>query len=335
MQLPEEYVIQKFYQHCNRVVYNKQNGTYAGGCAVCREGKSWHKKRRCTYTPEKNLIGCFNCGYVSQPLKWIQTVEPGLTYQDILDETLSFENLPIIINKDPKPLPKVETLPKDSINLCDPAQVAYYKDHKVVQDALDIIKQRRLDTAINKPDSLWLSLTDYYMKNRIIIPFYDDNRSIIFYQARSIYSKDEPRYLNKFQSARALYNINKIDSSFEYIFIFEGPIDASFIKNGTAVCGINEGSYFTQLQQEQMLCYPLHKKIWVLDNQWIDIEARKKSNQLLDENENVFIWPYALKNYKDINEYCIDKKLDQIDPQFINENTFTGLKGKLALSVIR
>ena len=47
--LPENYIIQKFYEYAGYVQYLKHNNTYNGCCPICHEGKSWGKKKRCFY----------------------------------------------------------------------------------------------------------------------------------------------------------------------------------------------------------------------------------------------------------------------------------------------
>ena len=151
-------------------------------------------------------------------------------------------------------------------------------------------------------------------------------------------SNKYPKYLSKIGGDKSLYNINKIDEDDEYIFVFEGPIDSFFIKNGTAVAGIQENSHktFSTLQEKQLSQFVFYKKIWVLDSQWLDRASKIKTRKLLDSGESVFIWPEELgRKYKDINDYCIDNKLDTIDRQLILSNTSTGIKGNLQLSVVR
>jgi hypothetical protein len=224
--------------------------------------------------------------------------------------------------------------------LFDENQVAYYKDNKVVSDALSLVSKRRLNTAVNRPDTLWLSLNDKTHKNRIIIPFYDVNKNIIFYQSRAIYEKDtrtKPKYLGKINGERSLYNLNKVSPDLDYIFIFEGPIDSFFVRNGTAVAGIQEQSHktFTHLQQNQIAAFRLYTKIWVLDSQWQDQASKNKTEKLLENNERVFIWPEEIgKKFKDINELCIAAKRDSIDPEFFVKNSYTDIKAKLMLADI-
>jgi len=340
--LPREYIVQKFYQYAGYPKFKKITNVYEAGCPVCREGNSWGKKRRCYYIVEKNNICCHNCGWFSEPFKWIETVS-GLTSKEILSESKNYDILPLdLLADNPKVEQKINTskLPKDSINLFDAQQLLFYENNNVVKEALKLIKKRRLDTALNRPQSLWISLIDRIHKNRLIIPFYDKNNDIIFYQSRTIFNdttKFYPKYLSKVNSERSLYNINNITTDIEHIFITEGPIDAFFIKNGTAVAGIQENSStnFTKLQSEQLQDFKLFKKIWVLDSQWNDIASRKKTVKLLGNGETVFIWPERIgKTFKDINELCVTKNLDSISTEFIIENSYNDLKGKLLMTNI-
>ncbi len=330
--LPREYVVQKFYQYVKKPTYNRASDNYQGSCCLCSD--SVGKKRRCYYLPKKDLIYCFNCSYSHRPIKWIQEVTKD-TREEILKEAESFDILPTDFfteSKTPKK-EKVPSLPHDSINLFDPFQVKYYKDNAVVRDALRLIKHRRIDTAVNRPQTLWVSLTDIIHKERLIIPFYDITDDIIFYQSRTIYEKeDTAKYLSKSGGDRSLYNINHICSDIEYIFVCEGPIDAFFIQNGTCTCGISEGdgAMFTALQQRQRNMFKFHKVVWVFDSQYCDKTSNQKTKKLLDAGESVFIWPEELgQKYKDINEYCIDNALNEFDLQMILANTFSGKDAKI------
>jgi hypothetical protein len=174
----------------------------------------------------------------------------------------------------------------------------------------------------------------------LILPFYNEIGEIIFYQSRGLLRKDlfsKPKYLSKVNAERSLYGVQNIDSSLEHIFIFEGPIDSYFCKNGLATCGITENSnrMFTSLQKDQLNKLNLYEKIYVLDNQWLDKAALNKSIILSQNNEKVFIWPKELKKYKDFNEICVKLNRDIIKPEFILKNTYSGLKAKILLTEIK
>jgi hypothetical protein len=333
--LPTDYIINIFYQYAG-YPRKKSSGVYYGGCSVCREGHSWMKKRRLYYLVNENIIYCHNCGLSKSPLNWIIEVS-GKTYLEILKESgtyssnLDYYNAKEQTNNISEKIIDIE-LPKDSINLFDPIQIEYYKDNRVVKDALDLIKRRRLDTLINRPKAFYLSLNDQIHCNRLIIPFYDIENKITFYQSREIYSQDgiiKPKYLSKLNSNKEIYGINSIKSDIDKLFIFEGPLDSSCVINGIGICGIK----LTDYQKKLLNNFFTFQKIYVLDNQYIDKTSRKETEFLIKNNQFVFIWPKQYKQ-KDFNEICCDFKIDQISSKFILKNTFSGEIALLKIKMI-
>ena len=338
--IPEQYVVNVLYENIYKISYNKYNKSYNGCCPICKEGNSWGKKKRFYYIPDKELAYCHNCGYSKKALTFITEVTNKSLHQ-IINEVKEFdvEILPI---EEPIEVKKVidKSLPEDCINLSDISQIEYYKDNAVVKTALQLIKDRKLDKGINKPKTFYISLKDVVHKNRLILPFYDENDDIIFYQSRGLTKKDlfeRPKYLSKVGAERSLYGMQNINSNLDNVFIFEGPIDSYFVENGLATCGITERSdkMFTSLQKEQINKLNLYEKIYVLDNQYCDKAALSKSIILADNNEKVFIWPKELKRFKDFNDICVAGNKDKIKPEFILKNTHSGLKAKLLLTEIK
>ena len=338
--VPEQYVIDVLYENVYKISYNKYTKTYNGCCPICKEGGSWGKKKRFYYIPNKELAYCHNCGYSKKALVFITEVT-NKPLHFIINEIKDFDT-EIVIDKKEETVKKEinKSLPEDCINLSDTSQIEYYKDNPAVKEALKIINERKLDKGINKPKTFYISLTDPVHKNRLILPFYNEIGEIIFYQSRGLLRKDlfaKPKYLSKVNAERSLYGVQNIDSSLEQIFIFEGPIDSYFCKNGLATCGITENGskMFTTLQKDQMNKLNFYEKIYVLDNQWLDKAALNKSIILAGSNEKVFVWPKELKTFKDFNEICIAGNKDKIKPEFILKNTYSGLKAKLLLTEIK
>ena len=336
----EQFVVQKFYECVSYPSYNKLAKTYQGSCPFCKEGSSFGKKRRFFYIPKDEYVFCHNCGYSKKTFGFLCDIT-GLPFNMLIAEIKKDDSVSVPL-KDKKPIIKQvsSSLPDDCIKLTDINQLVFHKNNPIVQICLDTIKKRRLDTAINRPKTFYLSLTDKVHKNRLILPFYDMFGDIIYYQTRTLLPADDrikPKYLSKVGADRSLYGINNIDTNLDTVFILEGPIDSYFIKNGLAVCGITEdgSKVFTELQQQQISTLPTYNKIWCLDNQWTDKTSLKKCFSLTDTNEKMFIWPEELKNVKDFNEYCIINKKNQIDPQFIINNSFSGLKAKIILTKIK
>ncbi len=97
MVLPEAYIVQKFYQYAGKPKYNRLTKTYQGGCPICREGKSWGKKRRLFYVIKDNFFHCHNCGWHSNPTNWIIEVS-SLTFEEVLEESKDYDILPKDVN---------------------------------------------------------------------------------------------------------------------------------------------------------------------------------------------------------------------------------------------
>lgn len=335
MDIPEEYIIQKFYQHAGYPKHVKSTNTYTGGCPICREGKSWGRKSRLYYIPKDNVICCHNCGWYSNPVNWVLEVEK-ITFKELARQVETGDYEYGIPKDDPVPI-VTEDLPKDCIDIFDRTQINYYKNNDIVRRAISTVVDRKLHVAKNRPKHLYVTTNDYIHKNRIVIPFYDKNNKCIFYQTRRILDDGTPKYLSKSNSTKSLFNYNNISSSAENVFITEGPLDSCFVENSVAVAGIQQSSNnsFNEIQKAQIDRLFLVQRIWLLDNQWNDETSRQKTSKLLEQGECVFIWPKKLNQHKDINDVCVHYDIDHVSEQFLLENTYCGLKGLIRLKAIR
>lgn len=343
MKVSVDYYVQKFYQIVAHAKFNRLTQTYNGCCPICREGKSYLKKHRLFYILKHNHVFCHNCGFSGDPIKFIQRAT-GQTFKEILEESKDYDILPAEVNLNKAAATLVEkivpTLPEDCINLFDPKQVAFYKENIIVKKVLEYVTTRRIDTAVNRPTSLWLSLTDFTHKNRLVLPFYDDKGNIVFYQSREVFSSDwdGPKYMSKINGDKTVFNLNKIDPTLDKIFIFEGPINACFTKNGVAIAGIQEKSELTltSKQHQQLSSYFTYERIWCLDSQWIDEASNKKTHILIEQGHKVFIWPGGYGQvFKDFNQMAMRLQKDEIPASFITKNAHSGMSARLLMSEIR
>jgi hypothetical protein len=347
--VPEQYSINKFYQYAYRVKHNKYNNTYQAECPICREGSSSGKKRRCYFIPKKELIFCHNCGWSSKPLKWICKVS-GDTINEIINEIKENDyDYGIQEVKDKvKPERYIPDIPDDCIELfeinreelIDNGESILTKDQsQIVEKCLKFIESRNLNIAVNRPKSLYVSFRDPTHKNRLIIPFYDTKGKIVFYQSRKVIDFDpKPRYISKTNGDKTIFGIDKVTNDSDYVFVFEGPFNSFFMKNGVAVGGIQDSQQtFTQKQQDQWDTHlRFYKRIFVLDSQWKDKTSLSKTEKLLDIGETVFIWPENIgKHFKDFNEIAIRGNLDHVSQDFVIGNSFSGLTGKIKLGQIK
>lgn len=310
-------LLEKFYAHSGNPTYNKYTEAYNGSCPICREGKSWLKKKRLFYYPKTKSFYCFNCTRSWNSYSWLQEAA-GMSKDEIDshidDDEYSLYTKREIFLEDKKYIKKEYSLPHDSINLMCPQEQHFYRSNKTFKLALEYIKNRKLDCCINKSNSYYISFTDFVHKNRLCIPYYDDGK-IVFFQTRSL-DGSEPRYLNKIGSEKSLFGIDRIDTSLDYIFLFEGAIDACMVRNGVSVAGLT----LTEVQKKQLYKFPFHKKIWILDNPRFDSAAQKNTFKLLDDNNIVFNWKDI--PFKDFNEWCVSEDLKEIDFNIILSNLY-------------
>ena len=314
--IPESYVLNKFYSYAIDPSFRKHDSTYNAGCPVCKEGKSLGKKKRLFFYPQSNTFHCFNCSKTWSAYSWIINV-CNMT-KDELDYEINTNTHSMDVSKKTTitkfKQKEIPNLPYDSINLYDDIQKNYYSSNSDFLRASQYIKDRRLDTAINKSPNLFVSLTDVIHKNRLCIPFYDRTNKVAFYQTRAL-DGSEPRYLGKQGYEKTVFGIDRVSNDIPYIFIFEGPIDAMFVKNGVSVAGIS----LTRTQSIQLAEFPFHKRIWVLDNPKYDETADKKSRELVRDGEQIFLWGSDM-SFKDFNDMCVKEKLNEIDYKVITQN---------------
>jgi hypothetical protein len=327
MELPQSYTISKFLTYTEGA---KQYNSYlVGGCPICHEGSSWGSKRRLYYYLEDDFLYCYNCSKSWNPYWWIKEVT-GMTYHEIKDDLKESGEGDYILEyqETDESSWELPELPGECVNLKSDVQLDYYKKVKIVQIAYQYCKDRRLLTALNSPKALYVCIKDRYHENRLIIPCYQGNK-IVTYTSRKLVDYDKKaKYLLKFNSQKPLFGFENIDLDFPYIFLFEGQIDSMFLKNGVALSGLE----LTSEQEEQLDTIPFHQRIWIFDNlEMENKEVKGKAIQKLKNNESLFLFKDEFSPFKDLNDYCVEKKQDFVDPALILANVYSGGKGLLNL----
>lgn len=325
MEIPQSYTISKFFSYANKT---KQHSRYLnGGCPICHEGSNWDTKQRLYYYIQDDFLYCYNCARSWNPYWWVKEVS-GMSHKELKDDIKEYTGDSDYILQWEQEASKEWTLPDlpgECVNLRDAMQLKFYRKLPIVQKALDYCKSRRLFDAINTPKTFYVCLNDKYHKNRLIIPFYKNNR-IICYTSRKILDDNTAKYLLKFNSPKTIFNIDKIKTEIPYIFLFEGQIDSMFVQNGVAVSGLT----LTQQQEQELSQFPFHEKIWVLDN--LKFEKKEVINKIISKlraGERLFFYENEFAPFKDLNDFCVEKKQDFVDPALIVESSFTEEKGLL------
>ena len=142
-------------------------------------------------------------------------------------------------------------------------------------------------------------------RNRIIIPSFDENHKLIYFQARALFDHIVPKYLNSVAPREnVIYGLDRVDKS-KPVIVLEGPIDSMFIENAVATMGC---SYSKEVQSrlDKMNC------LYLMDN---DRAGNSKSRELLKTGHKVFLWSKFAgennldENLKDMNDYVVSRKV--------------------------
>jgi hypothetical protein len=170
-------------------------------------------------------------------------------------------------------------------------------DNYLSERAIHFVKNRRIPESIWKD---WFVCTDGKYRNRLIIPFYHKDK-IYYYQGRSLYDHQEPKYLSRDNGkGKCVYNIYNVDRNAP-IMATEGPIDSMFLDNAIAIIGTN--------MSENVEAALMKMGVYlILDN---DVAGFTKSEEFLRKGFNIFLWKKYLKDHK------IDSKVKDINDLYI------------------
>ena len=313
-------VMNVYYQHPRY----RETGTYYNfRCDICGDSKKSKSKKRAYILKSDNrcwTFYCHNCGNKMSAANWLKDYYQ-IYYKEYLRDLLS--------QRDEQSLNKTVEVKVDSLaDKKEKKETKHFVPIITVNEQVPIIRAKFLCEERKIPKevwSRWYVAMDGIYKNRIIIPFYDHLGKTYYYQARSIYSKMEPKYLSRKDpenKMNSIYNYYLVDDDMPVI-IFEGMIDSLFIDNSIAITGlkINNEVIWKRLQNFKY-------RYFLLDS---DKDGRRISQELLLKGEFVFLWSKFIKEYKlpqrekwDINDVYLflnrDKKFsfDELLPFFSN-----------------
>ena len=334
MELNQEFLIETFFAYCKRPIHKKYQNVFNAECPVCKEGKSVGRMRRLFFFPSKNYFYCHNCVKSWRPFEWVREVT-GLTIPEIINKnkekigSSSFVTKKIVQPVVSQQQLVQEDLPTNSIDITDSQQLDFYKKSKFVRLATEYCEQRRLFTAVNTCGKFFVSLEDRVHKNRLVIPFYNEQNSVVCYQTRSLTANQFPKYLTKF-GEKELFGKNNLNCNIPYVFIFEGPIDSMFVKNGVALASLSPTG--KQIQDLNNLIG--YEQIFVFDNDKNNVHTHKKIEKFVKEGKKIFIWPKEFSKFKDFNEICCNLELDEIPWKFVIKNSAQGAEALIKFKLL-
>ena len=317
----------------------KQSNPYKANfrCPIC--GDSQKSKTLCRgWLIEKEqtaMFHCFNCGQ-SHPLwRFLKLTDVGLYNDYVIDS--KFDKLserppqeklkPLETLTTPVPnfkrvgspllkIKKMGQLPADH-----PAR-AYVNKRKIPTKAHHrLYYAPKFNTWVNSliPDKLPQPERD---KPRLILPLIDQDGVVFGFQGRA-FDKESIRYITIMldEDRPKLFGLDQIDFEKRY-YVVEGPIDSLFLTNAVAMAGADGNA--SGLQN-------LMNAVFVFDNEPRNKEIVSRMERMLDRGYKVCIWPSKL-SVKDINDMILSGYSIADVELMIDQNTYEGLAGRLALA---
>ena len=159
---------------------------------------------------------------------------------------------------------------------------------------------------------------------RIIIPFYDKNKSLTHLQGRAI---DERPYNQRYITLKIrtdvpkIFGLHKINWK-KTVYVVEGPFDSLFLPNCIAMGG-GDCEQLPKIVNSD-------KAIVIMDNEPRNRDTIKRIGRYIDMGFPVCIWPEKLKE-KDINDIFLSGMNTANILDLINNNTHRGMKAKFIL----
>jgi hypothetical protein len=253
-------------------------------CNVCGDGKSNKNRKRGVILKGRVpwMYYCFNEG-CSMPVKVWMKYYFNNYYNDYIKEMFKIEKLNNKTFFKPALQEKKDELPYDELQ-----DVKHFKSILIPYGVW----------------SKWYVAVDGFFKNRLVIPYFDNENKIYHYQCRDLTKKSNVRYLSRRVGDNdSIYNIYYVDKTKPVIYL-EGVIDSLFIENSIAGSGMKFGD--DRLKGLDMY--------YLLDN---DKPGRDKSLKLLKDGKQVFLWKKWLRSVN----LCFDIEKDDINKIIIKINT--------------
>jgi DNA primase len=302
-------------------------------CCLCGDSKTNKNKKRFYFYDRKGefYVKCWNCDYSASFQTFLKRIDPFL-YSEYLLEAFADKN---ISNVDDE----IDAF-KQSIKISSSDEITtlFQKYKKISQldwnhPAKMYIEKRKIPNFYHS-QFRWIPnyckwVNDNIIANkfsegalkydagRIVIPFFTKDKKIHAFQGRSIDPKENVKYISIVVDEKhpLIWGLDKIDEK-KSIYVFEGVLDAIFVKNSVAICGSNFNVLTMKINRDMIVvCY---------DNEPHSKETKKKIASSVEKGFKVVILPNMIIQ-KDINQMIIDGYSEDYIESLLKENTYQGL----------
>ena len=210
-------------------------------------------------------------------------------------------------------LPTIDSLPEDH------AAKKYLVNRKIPRD-----KMHDIYYASNFKAFVLEMLPDYektlFEEQRIIFPFYDQEKKLLGFQGRAIVeSKVKYITIKMDDDFKKIYGLDRVDLT-KRVYVVEGPIDSLFLQNSLAT--MDSSLYNITLLLGN------YDYVFIHDNEPRNAEIVKQMNKTIRHGDYIFIWPQNIAA-KDINDWILTGTTGAEIQSIIDRHTFNDLRAKL------
>jgi len=299
-------------------------------CPYCGDSEKSESKTRGYFhlsTDQSYYIyKCHNCGYYTSFTKFLQTHDSFL-YQEYKLENLKetnqlnrtepvYKSKPVEFNNKLKR--KVKELPMVKMdNLDEEHKAVQYLNSRMINDKYRCRFSytedfKRLIELISPDKSKRLK-----SEERIVIPFFNRNKKITHIQGRAL-NDDTLRYITvSLSQGSKVYGLDRIDNT-KPVYVVEGIFDSLFLENCVAMTG-------SDLNTEDLQDCEL---IFLFDNEPRNKQIVQKVEKIIDMGHSIVLFNDTFRG-KDINDMIQSGHTVEQVKEYIENNTFKGLKAKM------
>ena len=293
-----------------------KSNLYNFRCPICGDSKKNKSKTRgYLYAVKANTnFKCHNCGASMSLNNFLKQVDPAVHKQYVLEKFKEGHTGRNFVIDEPEFKFK-KPIFKKKLNLPKASENDFGKEY---------LTKRKLD-----PDKFYFAENfmewsntqkqtfDRIIKDepRIIIPLYDESKTLIGFQGRALKSSTT-KYITVMldEEAPKIYGLETIDRKLP-IYVVEGPFDSTFVNNSVALCG-SDGD-LGYLEGSDL--------IFVYDNEPRNREIVGRIERCIERNQKVVIWPTNIVE-KDINDMIL---AGHDVMSMLKLNTHSGLQAKI------
>ena len=285
-------------------------------CPICGDSqKNKNKARGYMYVVKNNTnFKCHNCGASLSLNNFLKKIDTTLYKQYTLEKFKEGHTGRNFVTDEPefnfkKPIFKKKlNLPKASEN--DFAK-GYLTKRKLDPDKF-YYAENFMEWSNTQKQTFDRIIKD---EPRIIIPLYDESKTLIGFQGRALKSSTT-KYITVMldEEAPKIYGLETIDRKLP-IYVVEGPFDSTFVNNSVALCG-SDGDLGYLKGSDLILVY---------DNEPRNREIVNRIERCIERNQRVVIWPNNIIE-KDINDMVL---AGHDVMSVLKSNTYSGLEAKV------